>query len=167
MALKKSEKRLMVILGIVVAVFLIDQFIISSGDEEASTVKPGAASLNKLLKRSALSKLNSVEGSAVPKISKIEGKRFETWGRDPFMVPKTAGGIYGSTSGQSGGGKQKGGPKLQGFLWKKGKAYVLIDDAVLSEGEEKDGLRVERIRDKEVLCSKGGRTFTLYWRESP
>ena len=82
------------------------------------------------------------------------------------MVPKTVGGTYGSITGQS-GGKQKGGPKLQGFLWKKGKAYVLIDDAVLSEGEEKDGLRVERIREKEVLCSKGGRTFTLYWRESP
>jgi len=161
--LKKSEKRLMVILGIVVSVFLIDLFIIGSGDEEDSPVKPDAAGLNKLLKTSALSKLSSVESSVVPKIPKIEGKRFETWGRDPFMVPKTVGGTYGSTSG----GKQKGGPKLQGFLWKKGKAYVLIDDAVLSEGEEKDGLRVERIRDEEVLCSRGGRTFTLYWRESP
>jgi type II secretory pathway component PulC len=55
---------------------------------------------------------------------------------------------------------------LKGIFWEAGKAYVLIDDYVLSEGEEEGGIKVEKIEGKNVICRKGGRQFTLQWRET-
>jgi hypothetical protein len=57
--------------------------------------------------------------------------------------------------------------KLKGLFWKEGKAFALIDDMVIGEGEEDGGVRVERIEGTEVLCRRGSRSFTLHWSESP
>jgi hypothetical protein len=55
---------------------------------------------------------------------------------------------------------------LKGLFWKEGHAYVLIDDEILKVGEEKEGLKIERVEGKAVFCRQGNRSFTLYWSES-
>jgi len=162
--LKKSEKRLVVILGIVSAVFLFDRFVLSSDEEESSTLKPGAKGINSLLSATALSKLRTTQAAVQLPTFRVEGKQFATWGRNPFSGPKSTSEVKRMATAARNRARQN--PTLQGFFWKQGKTYVMVNDAVLTEGEEKDGLRIEKIRDKEVLCSQGGRTFTLYWRES-
>ena len=158
MALKKSEKRLLGLLGVVAVVFLVDRFILSSGGDEpqATDTKPKVAAVNQLLKSKAT--------KAVPAKKASLSVVYTTWGRNPFSAPRSA-----STSSTAGSQstQQAEKPELKGIFWKKGKAYVLIDDAVLGEGEENKGVRVEKIEETEVLCRRGGRSFTLYLRESP
>lgn len=162
MTLKKSEKRLLVILGIVVAVFLVDQFFLGSGDEDDAVPSPNLAQQNTQVVQSIVSQTGSGQGS-VQQSGIISKKYFESWGRDPFSSRQVVAVQARAAQKKA----QQSLPELRGFFWKKGRAYVLIDEIILTEGEEKDGLRVERIRDKEVLCSQGNRTFTLHWRESP
>jgi type II secretory pathway component PulC len=82
-----------------------------------------------------------------------------SWGRDPFTIvkppppPKKIPPL-------------KVDVVLKGIFWEAGKAYVLIDDYVLAEGEEGGGIKVEKIEGKNVICRKGGRQFTLHWRET-
>ncbi len=162
MTLKKSEKRLLVILGIVVAVFLVDQVFLSSGDEDDAAPSPGLTDNNTKIVQSIVLQTNGGQG-VVQQGSMIPKKYFDSWGRDPFASRQ----ITAMATRASQKKAEKALPVLRGFFWKKGRAYVLIDEEILTEGEEKNGLRVERIREKEVLCSQGNRTFTLHWRESP
>ena len=166
MTLKKSEKRLLIILGIVVSVFLVDQFILSSEKEE--TAPPGARLKEKgsqILKTAApTSPAPGIGSRSGP--SSLAQVHFSDWGGNPFSGGKPATSARGLSSGSKKKEEIKK-PELQGFFWKQGKAFVLVDNIILSEGEEKDGIKINRIHEREVLCSKSGQTFTLYWRESP
>jgi len=165
-ALKKSEKRLFVILGVFIVIFLVDRFILSSDKSEkaAPSVKlkdKGAQTVNSVVASSPDA------GAATASIGTLPDKKhFDDWGRNPFASsrPQPVARTRSRTEKKKVEIKK---PELQGFFWKQGKAYVLVDKMILTEGEEKEGLRIDKIQDKEVLCSKGGHTFTLYWRESP
>lgn len=79
---------------------------------------------------------------------------YDSWGRDPFSTPELE--------------KRKAGASslnLKGMFWMDGKPYVLINDVVLSEGEEKKGIKVNRIDGKKVYCTRGGQSITLQWSE--
>ncbi len=167
MALKKSEKRLLIILGVVVIGFLIYQFVLSGGKENnviqqnVQNVAPTQVKSNTLL--AGVVSPNPVEANI-----ELPMEYFESWGRDPFFlidnkpVPATS-----SNNGSVTTKESKPKPVLKGIFWKSNKPYVLLDDLILSEGEEAEGIKVEKVNGSEVLCSQGSQSFTLYWRESP
>ena len=158
MALKKSEKRMLKLLAVVVVAAGIFEFI-GSGKHKPPPKKPAPKS-SLLSAPFAKSKLTKTPGKT-PISKKVH---YDTWGRDPFYYGrKTSGG--GSGSGKK--KKESKPPVLKGIFWKQGRVYVLIDSSILREGEEKAGLTVEKIKGTEVLCRKGKRLFTLRWRESP
>lgn len=161
MTLKKSEKRLLVFLGIVVVVFFFDRFVGLPVGKKAETDKE---SLKTQAAKTVFPK-SMLSGNLSRPNSDSMRRRFESWGRDPFSGSSSTSTVRGATASSGKGGKSK--PELRGIFWKQGKPYVLINDIILSEGEEKNGLRVERVEGTEVLCSQGSRSFTLHWRESP
>lgn len=161
MALKKSEKRLLVILGVAVLIFFFDRFVLSKGDKESKEIKKSP------LKKVASAVISNTESSGTTSrlSSRTQLKHFEEWGKDPFSINRfKSASEMSSSSGQK---AAKSSVKLKGIFWKEGKSFVLINDFVLGEGEENKGLKVEKINGTEVLCSRGNRTFKLYWRESP
>jgi hypothetical protein len=154
MALKKSEKRLLVVLGIAVGIFILDRFVLGSSDkEEAPPAVPPAAEPD--VAGTATQPASVQPVVRLPEVKEV----FKDWGRDPFVLGTSGYGTY----GKSGPAK----PKLKGFLTRNGRSFVLIDHVILTEGEEQDGIRVEKINGMEVLCRKGSRSYTLSWRESP
>jgi len=167
MVLKKSEKRLVTILGLAIVVFLLDRFVLSSGSKKAPKGKSTVSAASVLGTTAAAGKSGST-GSMPSAKPDVEPKTYEGWGRDPFVLPSSHAGV--SASASPTGAKSESSPSLpvlKGMFWKGGRAYVLIDDVVLGEGEEKKGIRVEKINGMEVLCRQGSRQFTLHWRESP
>ena len=152
MALKKSEKRLLGILGVAVIVFLLDQFVFSSGKKTSTTVQ---AKTNR--PKPAVAATRSLPGGS--------DKHFETWGRDPFSVGTISPGSR-PTYDLKAPSEVKA-PELKGMFWKDGKSVVMINDVILGEGEEQAGLKIHSIKGLEVLCSQGSRMYTLHWRESP
>lgn len=161
MALKKSEKRLLIILGIAVLIFIFDRFVLSKGDKESEAIKKSPP------KKVVSTVIPSTKSSVTtPRLSsKTQLKRFEEWGKDPFSVNRfqTTAEVNASYEKKV----AKTSEKLKGIFWREGKAFVLINDSIIGEGEENKGLKVEKINGTEVLCSRGNRTFKLYWRESP
>lgn len=164
MTLKKNEKRLLIVLSVVVVVFLFDQLVLSSGGKDSASTKKTLKDAGTQLAKSVTTLGKDAEANPTIEKSSLETKQFDSWGRDPFHSTKSS-----SIAQKLSGAKKKKvkAPQLQGFFWKRGKAFVLVDNVVLTEGEEKEGIRINKIRDKEVLCSKGGQSFTLFWRESP
>jgi hypothetical protein len=166
MALKKSEKRLLMILGMAVAFFLLDRFVLSSGSKKPAKGK-STVSKASVLGTAAVAGGSGSTVSVQPTKSDTAPKVYEGWGRDPFVLPGSVTGAGTTSASKAKSESQPVLPKLKGMFWKEGRAYVLIDDAVLGEGEEKKGIRVEKINGMEVLCRQGNRQFTLHWRESP
>ena len=163
MALKKSEKRLLIILGIAVVAFLGDKLIFKSEDKKEGSFKvPDKYAADQPVK--GAEKASGLEGQ--PVVKRLAGKAtyYDSWGRDPFARPGRRSTARIQTSVRK---KQFSKPELKGIISKGGRYYVLINDLILGEGEEKDGIKVERIKEKEVLCSQDSRTFTLSWGESP
>ena len=147
MTLKKSEKRLLIILGVAVLFFLFDRLFLSSKSNDTPSPATDLAS-----------RFVPVSKTAAPETAAESlRKRYMTWGRDPFFY----------SAGSSTKEQQRKRPKLNGLFWRQGKAYALVNDTILGEGEANKGLRVEKIEGTEVLLSEGSRSFTLYWRESP
>jgi hypothetical protein len=158
--MKKSEKRLLIVMGLAVVIFLVDRFVLGKkkdGDIKNSNLKTTASTVK------PLSVLKSGKGSQSLNLAgKNKTKYFTDWGRDPFQIS-----VKPPTQIRTGEVQKVRirKPKLKGIFWKQGKGYVLLDDLILAEGEEKRGIRVVSIGIKEVLCRKAGNLFTLYWRE--
>lgn len=152
MALKKSEKRLLSLLGIVLFIFVIDQFVCQKKEKTPPPPRGQAEAVNRLNNNRA----GLAQKAGTVTIAKVE---FDTWGRDPFNnqtdIPVASKAV-----------KQEKKPNVQGIFWKQGKGYVLVDDTVIGEGEESDGLRIESIQGNQVTYTKNGRRNTLVWGES-
>jgi hypothetical protein len=56
---------------------------------------------------------------------------------------------------------------VKGVVWMGGKPYVLVNDMILTLGEEKNGYQVERIEGRKVFIRKRGKMVTLLWSKSP
>jgi len=159
MALAKRERILLIVCGVVVVIAVIYQFVIypasKKKDAATETAKPKtqtgqpAATQPQTQTTSAAASVPST----VPQVV-IPVKEYKDWGRDPFSYSKSL---------NSAPPKPRPMPKhkLKGMLTKQGKTYVVIDDMVLSEGDEQNGLKVERIDESSVVCRERGRTFTL------
>ena len=159
MALKKSEKRMLVLLGIVVVVAGFYKFVIDK--PKTKNVPPARKNMKPAEVKQTIKKDPALADDKEDKnvTSNIIFEQYDEWGRDPFTIVKPP--------------PPKPKPKpppppkvvLKGIFWKQGRAYVLIDDYVLGEGEEEGGIKVMKIEGKNVICRKGGRQFTLQWRE--
>lgn len=155
MALKKSEKRLLMILGVAVVVFIFDKFILG-GDK-----KPPPPPQKMQTAQSGKSAASSSQTPARRKIAaNVQAVQYENWGRDPFMP------VVNETVRENNVRRTlERKHKLKGILWNEGRAYALIDDLVLCEGESKEGIMLRQISGNAAYCSKGGRTFTLRMEE--
>jgi hypothetical protein len=158
MALKKSEKRMLIILAVVVVAAGIFKLI-----DKPKNVKPvSEIGQNSQIQKSG--QTNIPQSQVLPPDTNnskknVELKKYDSWGRDPFTIVKPP-------SPPKKIPPVKIDVVLKGIFWESGKAYVLIDDYVLAEGEEEGGIKVEKIEGKSVICRKGGRQFTLQWRET-
>jgi len=163
-ALKKSEKRLLIILGIAVVSFLFNRFVLSKGQEN-NVIQQNVQNITQTQVKSNTLLADVVSPNPVGANIELPMEYFESWGRDPFFLNDTR--LVASGSSPVSKKESKPKPVLKGIFWKANKPYVLLDDHILSEGEEVEGTRVEKINGSEVLCSQGSQSFTLYWRESP
>ena len=161
MALKKSEKKLLVILAIVVVAAVINFML-----EGSAKKKKIAQQTEKHLQQSQVvsGTSNLPETTAPKKELDVSYKTFDNWGKDPFAPIVTSKSRLGSKKKSAQSLKAK--HEIKGFFWKNGKAYVLIDDFVFGEGDENNGLSVEKIEGMTVRCQEMNQSFTLNWRES-
>lgn len=167
MALKKSERNLLVVLGLVAAVFLINQFVCSNGEKKQKVDQAETEKKPKSRVANIASKVLQSEKDVEASEDIIAKRHFETWGRDPFKTPYRE--IVALAEKNREKGKEED-PKekyiLKGLMHgAKGKNFVLINEEVIAEGEEVDGLRILKIDENNVLCRYGEETFTLEWKE--
>ena len=151
MALKKNEKTLLAVAGGILAVYAI-WTLIGSGNKGAlpPTPKNVVASVQGTLKEAATS------AGITQKEEQVTKMRYETWERDPFKDYYAKNPEAEETESRL---------QVKGFIQRGSLTYVLINDMILTEGEEKEGLFIERIDDNQVFCKKGGKWFTLTWKE--
>lgn len=162
MALKKSEKRMLIILGIVALGFLIDRVFLTDGEKEKkvkdSPKKSAAQKINDMVLNKQVNNTDNIKKPVKILSSKMQ---FDNWGRDPFskLQNRKKDKIIDTAKTKIVYPKRV----LKGFFTRGNKLYVLIDKLVLAEGEEKEGLKVLKIENNVVYCRELNRTFTLYW----
>ena len=164
MALQKREKNLLIVCGIVAVGAMVYQFVIYPAQQKKEAPPAAGSPIRQVTNMSRPGGAVQVQSTAQAALPS-EARRFESWGRDPFSlkpVAKTA-----SAGAPEAETPKVRAPELKGIFFRGEKGYALIDDVVLAEGEQEDGLRVQSIRGQEVLCYKNNRQFRLYWRQSP
>ncbi|MCK5145883.1 hypothetical protein KAR48_03955 [bacterium] len=160
MALQKREKNLLGLMGLVAIAAIVYQFIIAPGADDSDNITKNP--FTQIIKMSEPEqKITQV--AALPE----DAIRYKDWGRDPFSFytadrKSTA---TGTASRRSSSKASQ--PELKGIFWSGTKAYALIDDAILTEGESEDGIRIQSIIGQEVTCYKNNKQYRLHWRRSP
>ncbi|MBN1781620.1 hypothetical protein JW948_10875 [bacterium] len=163
MKLDKNQKILYGALGGVVIVFMIWNFT-GSGSKKKPVAGKAA--------QHATAAVNKITGKETPdnlqanvKKANIAKMRFDDWGRDPFKDNHADRIAAQQAARQEELERQS--LVVKGIVRIEGRSYVMINDIILGEGEEKDGLYVERIENNDVFCRKGSKWFTLTWKEEP
>ena len=164
MALQKREKNLLILCGVVAVGAIVYQFVIYPAQQQKEAPPVAGSPIRQVTNMSrpgGAVQARTTTQAALPG----EARRFDSWGRDPFSLRPVA---RTASSGASESETPKvRAPELKGIFYRGEKGYALIDDVVLAEGEQEDGLRLQRIQGQEVLCYKNNRQFRLYWRQSP
>ncbi len=148
MALKKSEQKMLIALGVVIAIAI--PVWLSMNKKKPAIVTKTVDKIGKTVE-----KITGEGSDSQGEKRIIPVQRYDAWGRDPFADIRVA----------NQRAAENARPKLKGILWMNGKPYVMIDDVVLEEGQEKKGIRIEKIDGRKVFCRKGGQSFTLQWSE--
>ncbi len=175
MALKKSEKKMLIFLGVVVIGAVIYQFVIFPGQQK----KEQAEAVQRQPAANRTAQVRTPAQAPQPQASPVSDIPItipEQWGDDPFRVEATlrrrpveseqvmrtapASRQPGAAAAAPVQPEMKP-PVLQGVYQADGKARALIDNVLLSEGEQKEGITLVSIGDNEVICRKNNRTFTL------
>jgi len=160
LALKKSEKILLIVMGAVVIIFILTRF---TGKSDKKSPRKQPSTVNRVT--SNIENIASkVVGTQQQKSISPLKKQYDSWDRDPFQPIVTVRKQRQIESLKLEDISKK--YSLKGFFHSEGeKSYVMINDEILAEGEEKDGLRIEDIQENRVLCTYRGRSFTLEWKE--
>ncbi len=149
MALQKREKILLGMMGAAVAIFLLNQFVLSKKPPVKSPAlvkKPSmVGDVNQFVRKVSIPKMTN------PRVFKIAGR----WKRDPFI------GAFTATLLDSMGFKKPQLYVLKAISWKNGEAYVLINDDIIKVGESLNGLKVLRVDGNRAICEKNLRRFSL------
>ncbi len=160
--LKKREKILMGVAAVTAVFFVIDRFVCQRSQEAVP---------QQFSERPPAQQIVKTPGKVVPVTKKkvvrkkIKRKKttptitYVTWGRDPFASAIRLEQLDHSQ-------KDSTGLVLKGVIRKNGQAYVLIDDAILKEGEHKGDLQILSIKKDRVVCRKGAQVITLVLREN-
>jgi hypothetical protein len=158
MAMQKREKTMLMVLGGVVVAFVSYQ-VLSGGKSKPVT---GIKSLvEKTAGQLGAESLTSRKPAAAFKYaSEADSLQYNTWGkRNPFSKPQDVLIAEAAAAGAP--------VVVKGIIWMQGRPYVLINDVILTAGEEKKGIRVDRIEGRNVYCRKGGKSYNLQWSKSP
>jgi hypothetical protein len=158
MALQKREKNMLFMLGGVAVVAVLYTVLTGgktkTGQDVSQIVNKTAAKLTDLVG------VESPGRTGRPPRAETPGGEYSGWGsRDPFSKPE-----FDIQPGKAPAGN---GITIKGIVWMGGKPYVLVNDMILTTGEEKNGYRVERIEGRKVFIRKGGKMVTLLWSKSP
>ncbi len=157
MALQKREKNMLMFGGGAAALLLALNFSGVFGGKEK--VQDKAKTAQKTAGKAVHSAVEAMKNDA-PKAVQLDTSAGRTWGaRDPFSKPE-----FDFTGRKT---VEAAPIRVKGIVWMSGKPYVLINDVVLAVGEEKNGIRVDKIEGNKVFCRKGGKMYTLQWSESP
>ena len=158
MALAKRERTLLIVCAVILVGAGIYQFVLYPASQKKNAPSPGQTSVPQNVTAAKPNVAAASEPSAQKAV--VVSKVYEDWGRDPFSYSKTLDAVVRKSVS-----KPKINRHLRGILWKEGKTYVIIDDLILGEGDEENGLKVERIEGSTVVCRENGRTFTLQLKD--
>jgi hypothetical protein len=161
MALQKSEKRTLMIGGAALVIGLI--WVLASGNKDKG--KTASQTKAKTAVQKIANPLASIAGGSLAQ-TKLDTISFDkvhyaSWGRDPFIDRKKA--------ANAAAWKEKSeisNLTLKGLVRMGNTSYVMINDVILTVGQEKNGIYIESIEGNQVRCRKAGKTFTLEWKES-
>lgn len=154
MALKKSEKRLLGLLGVVAFIFIMDTFVCSKGDDANKNNTVASRSASTIRKVTD----NLTSRPAVNQVAALPKERFENWGKDPFYVKSETQIVKKKIQVKK--------PNIQGIFEKEGRTYVMVDDVIIEEGKSNNGLQIIAIDGNRITYNQNGRRYTLVWGES-
>lgn len=162
MALKKSEKRMLVFLGIVVVAAAVYQFVIYPASQEKTEETPAATPV---AQGGEAARSEAGQPAVTPPVNKPIERKYTEWKRDPFFARPVAAPVTRSTKSKPKAPVIKR-PVLSGILVNAGGSQAIIDNTVLAVGETKNGIHLIEIDGSKVICTKSNRTFTLQRSES-
>jgi len=166
MELKKSEKNLLIFLGLVVVAVGVYKFVIEPGSK-AKEVAAGTSQKTTNVATGQVSADKKPVQISAHRLPVVKEKLFASWKRDPFYgkTVKTVA-TKAAIVRKKKVVKKIIAPVLKGILMNQSGAQAVIDDLILSEGQTKNGIHVVSIKSTEVVCTKNNRTFTLLWSKS-
>jgi hypothetical protein len=151
------KQRILIVLGLVVALLALYTLFFSVRPGRSGTAAGGWASVLAAQAGEddeAGDAEAGSDGAAVEKKPGRTGKEFsevrelESWGSDPFVRDWLL-------------VNELREMQLKAITLGGDKAYVLINDQILEEGDLISGKRITRIESDKVILEQGGRTFTL------
>ena len=164
MKIKKSEKRLLIVLGIVVIIVVIFQLV--TKEKKAEPAPTATKTIN--VPKDVVSSLPTQKNITPPSNKPEEKKIYDTWGDNPFLITfeqKKKLEEEASTATRTQTTVSLPRHKFLGIFEALGRKYALIDALVIAEGEIEEGIEVLNIQENMVMCREQGRNFTLYWSE--
>ncbi|MBN2103852.1 hypothetical protein JW835_07405 [bacterium] len=155
MKLKKSEKILLAVAASVLVVGGI--WTIAGSGKKSAGPSPGKTAAKRVADNIETG-IKNVQSIIKPDSASAVKVRYDSWGRDPFRD------LYAKNPEEE---EIISNLTVKGIIRRGSHKFVMINDIILAEGEEKDGLYIERIDDNQVFCRKSGKWFTLTWKEEP
>lgn len=147
MKLTKSQKRLFIILGIVIAYAMFD--FVSNREQ-----------YNKVYLSETNAKTSLIISPSIVKSSTIKAvpnKQHFAWKRDPFIRPGRK-----ETVKRERIARPEVRLKLNAITYAADNSFVMINDIILMEGETIAGYRVEQIYKDKVKLTKQGASIYLH-----
>ena len=158
--MKKSEKRLLIFLGLAVSYFVIDVFILKPDDSETAAKSKGNQDAQTTVLNESSAKISSRTTKMKAQnlvMASLDLSDLANWRKDPFLGSFTAE-LIDSLQGSI--------PYvLKAIAWRDETAHVIINNEVYKLGEEKDGFLVSEVRNDSVICYKNGQRFVLTFGE--
>ena len=146
--MKKSQQQLAMLVGLVVVMVVI--YAKPFGRRRPSTARQVAAEAVASASAADAPRSSvpvSSEAAAQGRQAQREYAAMLTWRRDPFTRGGSAAGVRGLT--------------LSGILWDPQKPIAILNDQMVSVGDELDDYQVLEIRPDRVLLSDGTETIQL------
>jgi type II secretory pathway component PulC len=153
--LKKREKILMGMAGLVAVFFVIDRFVCSDKVQQPPQVTKKSEVKTPKSNNTASVKTGSKQTKKVlRKRADTRSLSYDFWGRDPFVGAIRLAELDSTSTDSSDF-------VLRGVIWKGDDARVLIGDEILRKGERAGDLEILQIKKDRVVCKKNGKIVTL------
>ncbi len=147
MKLTKSQKRLFIILGIVIAYAVFD--FVSNIEQYNKVYLSETKPKTSLIIPTAIGKSTTIKA--------VTNKHHFVWKRDPFIRPGRKEPVKRERIA-----RPEVRLKLNAITYAADNSFVMINDIILMEGETIAGYQVEQIYKDKVKLTKQGKTIYLY-----